>query len=194
MPTKVITAPTYEPISVADVAEYLRVDDLAADQDLLENLITAARQYLEQHLNRPLATQTLEEALTGWANPIVLDSSLQSVTSIKYIDVNGAEQTLASNQYLVDTYAEPAQITPAYNVTYPELYDVPNNVKVRYVAGYTSGGSPDTNPLPKPIRFAMMLVIGDLYANREAAVTGTTYTVNPTVQNLLQFYRLNMGV
>ncbi len=194
MPTKVITAPTYEPISVADVAEYLRVDDLAADQDLLENLITAARQYLEQHLNRPLATQTLEEALTGWANPIVLDSSLQSVTSIKYLDVNGAEQTLASNQYLVDTYAEPAQITPAYNVTYPELYDVPNNVKVRYVAGYTSGGSPDTNPLPKPIRFAMMLVIGDLYANREAAVTGTTYTVNPTVQNLLQFYRLNMGV
>ena len=194
MPTKVITAPTYEPISVADVAEYLRVDDLAADQDLLENLITAARQYLEQHLNRPLATQTLEEALTGWVNPIVLDSSLQSVTSIKYLDVNGAEQTLASNQYLVDTYAEPAQITPAYNVTYPELYDVPNNVKVRYVAGYTSGGSPDTNPLPKPIRFAMMLVIGDLYANREAAVTGTTYTVNPTVQNLLQFYRLNMGV
>lgn len=194
MPTKVITASTYEPISVADVAEYLRVDDLAVDQDLLENLITAARQYLEQHLNRPLAIQTLEEALTGWANPIVLDSSLQSVTSIKYIDINGAEQTLASNQYLVDTYAEPAQITPAYNVTYPELYDVPNNVKVRYVAGYTSGGSPDTNPLPKPIRFAMMLVIGDLYANREAAVTGTTYTVNPTVQNLLQFYRLNMGV
>lgn len=194
MPTKVITAPTYEPISVADVAEYLRVDDLAADQDLLESLITAAREYLEQHLNRPLATQTLEEALTGWKDPIVLDSSLQSVTSIKYIDVNGAEQTLASNQYLVDTYAEPAQITPAYNVTYPELYDVPNNVKVRYVAGYTSGGSPDTNPLPKPIRFAMMLVIGDLYANREAAVTGTTYTVNPTVQNLLQFYRLNMGV
>lgn len=171
MPTKVITASTYEPISVADVAEYLRVDDLAVDQDLLENLITAARQYLEQHLNRPLAIQTLEEALTGWANPIVLDSSLQSVTSIKYIDINGAEQTLASNQYLVDTYAEPAQITPAYNVTYPELYDVPNNVKVRYVAGYTSGGSPDTNPLPKPIRFAMMLVIGDLYANREAAVT-----------------------
>lgn len=194
MPTKVITAPTYEPISVADVAEYLRVDDLVADEDLLDSLITAARQYLEQYLNRPIATQTLEEALTGWANPIVLDSSLQSVTFVKYIDVNGAEQTLASNQYYVDTYSEPAKITPAYNVTYPELYNVPNNVKIRYVAGYTSGGSPDTNPLPKTLRFAMMLVIGDLYANREAAITGTTYTVNPTVQNLLQFYRLNMGV
>lgn len=193
MPTKVITAPTYEPISAADVAEYIRVDDLAQDELLLEGMITAARQYLEQYLSRPIATQTLEEALTGWANPIVLDSSLQSVTSIKYLDLNGAEQTLASNQYLVDTYSEPAQITPAYNVEFPELYAVPNNVKVRYVAGYTSGDSPDLNPMPKPLRFAMMLIIGDLYANREAG-GDKAYQINPTVQSLLQFYRLNMGV
>lgn len=193
MPTKVITAPTYEPISAADVAEYIRVDDLAEDQLLLDGMITAARQYLEQYLSRPIATQTLEEALTGWADPIVLDSSLQSVTSIKYLDLNGIEQTLASNQYLVDTYSEPAQITPAYNVEYPELYAVPNNVKIRYVAGYTSGGSPDLNPMPKPLRFAMMLIIGDLYANREAG-GDKPYQINPTVESLLQFYRLNMGV
>jgi uncharacterized phiE125 gp8 family phage protein len=193
MPTKVITAPTYEPISAADVAEYIRVDDLAQDELLLEGMITAARQYLEEYLSRPIATQTLEEALTGWANPIVLDSSLQSVTSIKYLDLNGVEQTLASNQYLVDTYSEPAQITPAYNVEFPELYAVPNNVKVRYVAGYTSGGSPDLNPMPKPLRFAMMLIIGDLYANREAG-GDKAYQINPTVQSLLQFYRLNMGM
>lgn len=193
MPTKVITAPTYEPISAADVAEYIRVDDLAEDQLLLNGMITAARQYLEQYLSRPIATQTLEEALTGWADPIVLDSSLQSVTSIKYLDLNGVEQTLASNQYLVDTYSEPAQITPAYNVEFPELYAVPNNVKIRYVAGYTSGGSPDLNPMPKPLRFAMMLIIGDLYANREAG-GDKPYQINPTVQSLLQFYRLNMGV
>jgi uncharacterized phiE125 gp8 family phage protein len=193
MPTKVITSPTYEPISAADVAEYIRVDDLAQDELLLEGMITAARQYLEQYLSRPIATQTLEEALTGWANPIVLDSSLQSVTSIKYLDLNGAEQTLASNQYLVDTYSEPAQITPAYNVEFPELYAVPNNIKIRYVAGYTSGSSPDLNPMPKPLRFAMMLIIGDLYANREAG-GDKAYQINPTVQSLLQFYRLNMGV
>jgi uncharacterized phiE125 gp8 family phage protein len=193
MPTKVIAAPIYEPISAADVAEYIRVDDLAEDQLLLDGMITAARQYLEQYLSRPIATQTLEEALTGWADPIVLDSSLQSVTSIKYLDLNGVEQTLASNQYLVDTYSEPAQITPAYNVEYPELYAVPNNVKIRYVAGYTSGGSPDLNPMPKPLRFAMMLIIGDLYANREAG-GDKPYQINPTVESLLQFYRLNMGV
>jgi hypothetical protein len=70
---------------------------------------------------------------------------------------------------------------------------VPNNVKIRYVAGYTSGGSPDLNPMPKPLRFAMMLIIGDLYANREAG-GDKAYQINPTVQSLLQFYRLNMGM
>jgi uncharacterized phiE125 gp8 family phage protein len=193
MPTKIISAPTFEPISVADVSEYLRLDDSPTDSDLIDSLITAARQYLEQYLNRSIATQTLELALTGWADPIELDAPVQSVTSIKYTDVDGAEQTLSSDQYTLDTYSEPAQITPNYGVAYPELYPIPNNVRVRYVVGYTSGGSPDTNPMPKPLRFAMMLIIGDLYSNREAG-GDKAYQVNPTVQNLLQFYRLNIGM
>jgi hypothetical protein len=61
------------------------------------------------------------------------------------------------------------------------------------VVGFTSGGSPDTNPLPDPLKFAMMLIIGDLYSNREAGGE-RAYQVNPTVQNLLQFYRLNIGM
>ena len=193
MPTKVISAPTNEPVSVADVSEYLRLDDSPTDIALITALITAARQYIEQYLNRYVATQTLETTFDGFVNPMVLNADVQSVTSVKYLDENGAEQTLASNQYLLDTYTEPAQITPAYNVTYPNTYAVPNSVKVRYVVGYTTGDSPDTNPLPETLKFAMMLIIGDLYANREAQ-GDKPYQINPTVQNLLHFYRLKIGV
>lgn len=193
MATKIITAPTFEPLSVADVSEYLRLDDSPTDTLLISALITAARQHLENYLNRFIAEQTVELALTGWKDKIELSAPLQSVTSIKYLDQNGAEQTLASNQYIVDTYSEPAAIYPAYNVTFPNLYDQENNVKIRYVVGFTSGGSPDSNPLPDPLKFAMMLIIGDLYANREASGE-KAYQVNPTVQNLLQFYRLNIGM
>jgi uncharacterized phiE125 gp8 family phage protein len=193
MATKIITAPTFEPLSVADVSEYLRLDDSPTDTLLISALITAARQHLENYLNRFIAEQTVELALTGWKDKIELSAPLQSVTSIKYLDENGAEQTLGSNQYIVDTYSEPAAIYPAYNVTFPNLYDQENNVKIRYVVGFTSGGSPDSNPLPDPLKFAMMLIIGDLYANREAGGE-KAYQVNPTVQNLLQFYRLNIGM
>lgn len=193
MATKIITAPSFEPLTVADVSEYLRLDDSPTDTLLISSLITAARQHLENYLNRFIAQQTVELALTGWKDKIDLSAPLQSVTSIKYLDQNGAEQTLAANQYIVDTYSEPAAIYPAYNVTFPNLYDQENNVKIRYVVGFTSGGSPDSNPLPDPLKFAMMLIIGDLYANREAGGE-KAYQVNPTVQNLLQFYRLNIGM
>ena len=193
MADKIITYPTFEPITVADVAEYLRVDNVALDTPLLEALITTARQYLEQYLNRYIAEQTVETALTGWSTEMTLSSPVQSVTSIKYLDVNGAEQTLNSNQYVVDTYSEPTKITPAYNVSYPELYAVENNVKIRFVTGFTTGSSPDDHPMPQPLKFAMMLIIGDLYANREGQ-SDKSYQVNPTVQNLLSFYRLEMGM
>ena len=193
MATKIITAPSFEPLSVADVSEYLRLDDSPTDTLLISSLITAARQHLENYLNRYIAEQTVELALTGWKDKIDLSAPVQSVTSVKYLDENGVEQTLNSNQYIVDTYSEPAAIYPAYDVTYPNLYDQENNVKIRYIVGFTSGGSPDTNPLPDPLKFAMMLIIGDLYANREAGGE-KAYQVNPTVQNLLQFYRLNIGM
>lgn len=193
MATKIITAPSFEPLSVADVSEYLRLDDSPTDTLLISSLITAARQHLENYLNRFIAEQTVELALTGWKDKIDLSAPVQSVTSVKYLDENGVEQTLNSNQYIVDTYSEPAAIYPAHDVTYPNLYDQENNVKIRYVVGFTSGGSPDTNPLPDPLKFAMMLIIGDLYANREAGGE-KAYQVNPTVQNLLQFYRLNIGM
>jgi len=193
MATKIITAPTFEPLSVADVSEYLRLDDSPTDTLLISALITAARQHLENYLNRYIAQQTVELALTGWSDKIDLSAPLQSVSSVKYLDVNGVEQTLAANQYVIDNYSEPAVIYPAYNVTYPNLYDQENNVKIRYVVGFTSGGSPDTNPLPDTLKFAMMLIIGDLYSNREAGGE-KVYQVNPTVQNLLQFYRLNIGM
>lgn len=52
----------------------------------------------------------------------------------------------------------------------------------------------DSNPCPASIKQALLLVIGDLNENREAAVTGTIHTDNPTVFRLLNFYRDQLGV
>lgn len=193
MPTKIITQPTTEPITSAEVIEYLRLDDSPTDIDLVNSLIIAARQYLEEYINRPIATQTLETSFDAFQDEFVLTAPIQSVSSIKYLDENNAEQTLAADQYIVDTYSDPVKITPNVDVSYPNTYQVPNAVKIRYVAGYTTGDSPDTLPMPKPLKFAMLLVIGDLYANREGQ-GDRIYYVNPAVSNLLSFYRIKMGL
>lgn len=48
--------------------------------------------------------------------------------------------------------------------------------------------------VPASIRAALLLVVGDLYENREGVVVGTIVAVNPTVERLLHFYRVGLGV
>lgn len=48
--------------------------------------------------------------------------------------------------------------------------------------------------VPASIKAALLLIIGDLYENREAALVGVARTDNPTVERLLHFYRVGMGI
>lgn len=44
-------------------------------------------------------------------------------------------------------------------------------------------------PLPGPLRAAVLLLLGDLYANREAVVAGSQLAENPTLDRLMFPYR-----
>lgn len=44
-------------------------------------------------------------------------------------------------------------------------------------------------PVPASVKAAILLMLGDLYSNREGGVFGTIHTVNPTVERLLWPYR-----
>lgn len=104
---------------------------------LLNMLITAARQHAETYLKRKLITQTLDlhlDSFPCWT--IKIPVPLQSVTAITYYDTDGVEQTLAADQYLVDSTTEPARITPAPTLVWPVTQYRNNAVKVRFVAGY----------------------------------------------------------
>lgn len=47
---------------------------------------------------------------------------------------------------------------------------------------------------PPSVRAAVLLIVGDLHENREGVVVGTIVARNPTVDRLLHFYRLGLGV
>ena len=48
--------------------------------------------------------------------------------------------------------------------------------------------------VPASIRAALLLIIGDLYENREGQITGTIRTDNPAVMRLLTPHRVGMGI
>jgi hypothetical protein len=49
-------------------------------------------------------------------------------------------------------------------------------------------------PLPASVRAAMLLIIGDLFENREAQIVGVSVEDNPTTWRLLHLYRVGLGI
>jgi uncharacterized phiE125 gp8 family phage protein len=131
-------------------------------------LIKAARIQAENYTLHALVTQTLELVLDAFpTGGIELPMPpLQSVTSIKYIDDDGVEQTLGASLYSVDTDTIPGLITPAYDEEWPtDVRDQVNAVRVRYVAGF--GAASD---VPEDIRTWIKIRVGTLYDNPQAVV------------------------
>ncbi len=208
--TRTVVQPTAEPLTLDEVKLHLRIDG-DDENDWIEPQITAARQAAENFCNRYIAEQGVEARADGWpwlcwggpgyggyANiPFLLPGSdpARDVV-IKYIDVDGVEQTLATSVYSVDQFRAPGTVGLAYNQTWPAARNESGAVRVTYTAGYTlPGDSPQVYPLPAAIRSAMLLMIGNWYENREAVVVGATAAELPLgVQSLLYPYRMSLGV
>jgi uncharacterized phiE125 gp8 family phage protein len=186
MSTAIITAPGTEPITLDEAKAHLRVD-LEAEDTLIEALITAAREQAEAYLKRALVTQTWELYLDEFPEQIdVPFPPLQSVTSIVYVDDDGVDQTLDTSTYTVDAKAQPGRIVPAYDESWPSTRAVPNAVTVQFVAGYGAASA-----VPLSIKQAMLLMIGDMYENRESFVIGQSVNELPlTSERLLWPYRV----
>jgi uncharacterized phiE125 gp8 family phage protein len=106
------TDATVEPVTLADMKAFMRIepsDD--AENALITALITAARQRVEECLNRALITQSWTRVSDNSPQRIMLEyPPLQSVTSIKsYADDNTAT-TNSSDNYTVVTTTEPGQV------------------------------------------------------------------------------------
>lgn len=165
----VTTPPAAEPLSLTEAKLHLR-EPSAADDALVTALIAAARSQVENYVHRALITQTRELKLDCFPACIELPfPPVASVTSVKYTDLNGAEQTVAGGDLDTDVNSSPGRVQPAYGSTWPSTRPGFNAVRVRYVCGYGAAGS----DVPEPLRYAMRLLLAHLYENREAVVIGT---------------------
>ena len=159
------------------------------EDNLLNMLITSAREYCENYTRRAFATQTLEGYLDCFPSDVIEipNPPLQSVTSIKYTDSDSTETTLTEDtDYIVDTDSNIGRIVLPYGESYPSFtpYTV-NPIKIRYITGYYA-----SNLIPKALKQAMLLLIGHWYLNREAVAPNMTTEIKFAVQALLSMYRV----
>lgn len=177
MSWSVTTPPSEEPIAIELARQHLRCD---ANEDALVSLwITAARQHVEAVCERALMPQEWTESVSVFPpGQIALRGGhVRSVVSLKYTDTDGNRVTMPETDYVCDVAKEPAVLSPVGS--WPTGA---SDVAVLYAVGYEDAAS-----VPAPLRAAMLLILGDLYENRQQVVADSRVIIGeiPTVKRLL---------
>jgi len=179
------SAPASEPVTLAEAKLHLRVD-FSDDDALIGSLITAARQWCEQSSGAAFFTQTWRLTLDDWPTDGVVKlprPPVKSVTSVKYYDGSGVQQTLVANtDYQVDLDAAPARVAASPDKSWPDVQAGRlSPIEIVYVAGETTTGAIDQRA-----KQAILLMVAHWYKNRESTITGTiSKEIELAVTNLM---------
>lgn len=166
IPTFVIkTPPVLEPIGIDEVKAHSRID-LDDDDLLIQDKILAVRTMIELVYGLAIMTQTWTMYLDFLPMDCVeiFKRPVQSVTSIKYLDENGAAQTIDPALYWTDLNARPPRIVKSLNTSWPSVQPRPSAVAVEFVAGYGA----KREHVPAHLRTYLLIKTADFYENRES--------------------------
>lgn len=157
------TPPTEQPVILTEAKKQVEIALGVTYHDAhLLRLMSAATQEVERIANRAILSQTLVLRLdrfpAGRGRIHLPRPPLQSVTSVKYYDTNGDQQTLATTVYKVLTAQEPGQIALKYGQTWPSVYAEAEAVEIEYVAGYADTAS-ELGDRHEDLKSAILLLI-----------------------------------
>ena len=180
-------APAEEPVTTAEAKLHLRVDH--GDEDAyIDTLVATARQQIEAITRRALVNTTFELKLDAFPTEIRPPRSpLSSVSSITYVDTDGATQTLSVSVYSVDTDTEPGRISLAFEQSWPDIREQNNAVVITFVAGYGSAAT----DVPAALRETVKLLLAHYYEFRQPVISGTIATKIPLhIESLIWIHRV----
>ena len=165
--TSLITAAAATPILLADVETHLKWDDAAGATDYdadayLTTLIDRALDIAENETWSRFYTQTWDEYFDGFdavIRPTI--QPIQSITTVKYLDTGGSEQTLADTVYELGKENGRDVIRLKYAQSWPAVRAHQDVVYVRMIVGYGV-----TAAIPDAILHAMHLIVASLATHR----------------------------
>ena len=168
------TAPAVEPVTLAEAKAHLRVDT-ATDDAYIGSLISAAREWCEQYLDRTLVhtqwvmrfdrfppdgTQDIE-----LPRPPIVASGTATAVALTFTFENGTTSTYSTASYRVDRASTPGAVKTLYGQAWPPHLQDDNAISVTWWGGYGASGT----SVPAAIRHAMLMLVGMWYERRMAA-------------------------
>jgi len=181
-----VKEPPYDlPVTVAEAKAHCIIDHDAHDAMLEQFIRSSVEQLVPLHgwLGRPIMQTTFEAHLSRFKPIIQLPfPPLVSVTSIKYVDKDGASQTVDTDVYEVITTREPGRVELVDGKAWPS--DA-RKIVVEFVAGYAE----DVEDVPGPIRHYILLSVAEAYSRRELSEMGIVLTGNKFWLSMLEGWR-----
>jgi uncharacterized phiE125 gp8 family phage protein len=169
----VVTAKSTDlPVTVAEAKDHLRIVNGDLDGEV-EAALLAAIEYCESTAGRSLRiSHTLTQKFCQWpCDPVQFDRQpAKAISSVKYYDQDGVEQTLSSSNYRLQL----SSLAAGYlewddDFTRPTLDTREDAVTITYTAGYT-----DIASVPAMAKYAIKLKLAELFGDlqdRERAAT-----------------------
>jgi len=162
-PASVDTPPASEPVTAAEVKAQAIIEH-TDDDALIARLIEVARSYVEAYCGTRLAKRTLTITCDGFSDfGRVPEAPVQSIATIKYVDLAGNEQTLADTVYELSQCADGLEsaIVLKSGQRWPAIM-LRSRITITALVGY------DT--VPAAIKHAMLMWIAKAYDKREDEV------------------------
>lgn len=181
MSFEVTTAPTAEPVTLAEMKNYMRLDNYTDDDNLITSLITTARQQIESKCKRALFTQTIDEWQDGGRGLIILSRApVQTIQSVTLWWMDGTTTAIPAAQYVEKN----GSLKYLWGLTFKtRRWPVGRGfraVEIQYTAGYGA----TTASVPPGLVEAVKQYTASLYDNRGDA----GYDMPPIVDQLLKPY------
>jgi len=149
MQVRIKTDVIVEPVTLAEVKAFCRLDaDYASDDAILSLLISQAREKLEKHLNLSFAEKVIQ---VQW-NGLYIDLPYGPIKTFGVLDpvVDYTSQGLDFKSVFVNSLEE--------YIIYPVGYETQNSYILEYTAGYEN--------LPKALKYSLLLQIDFDYKNQ----------------------------
>ncbi|MGM0561053.1 MAG: head-tail connector protein [Pseudomonadota bacterium] len=171
----IVTPPAIEPVSVAQLKAFCRIDHDDSD-DLVEALGTSAREYVEQALGRTFLTTTYSLKLPAFPSHgerIELPRGpLQSVEDVSYTNKDGSTTPVEETDYHVAGVGNVLGMVPSLSpkTRWPDdVADEPEAVAITFKCGYGANAS-DT---PQRLRLCIKALTAWWFEQREPGLVAS---------------------
>lgn len=160
MSLTLISPPASEPVTLAELKEYLKLDSGAEDQ-LLAGLIAAARQVIEARFQLAILLQSWRLALDEAPDAQVF----LPLSPVLSIDAVGVMRGSVTEALPLSAYDAQAGMIGRVKLKQASLYGESAALVISFTAGWANASA-----VPDPIRLAIKVCAAHLYENREGAV------------------------